>query len=245
VVGGLLILSLRVVAQGAPSRIVGGHDAPDHKYPYQVSLQDPAIGHFCSGSIMNEHWILTAGHCFVNPNLGNYTISAGTNYLNVSSNVYMPQFSVTHEKFMSFQFYDIALIRIVGTIDFNEFIKPITLDDGEQIDYSLPPMMAGWGSQSVGGDSPNALQEIELKIITNEECKASRKYVCSSHICTFTNFGEGMCYGDSGGPLVVGGIQVGIASNVMPCAVGYADMFTRVSSYRDWIDKTIQRLEVI
>ena len=49
---------------GVPPRIVGGHDAPNHKYPYLVSLRINKDGkHFCSGSILNERWVLTAGHC--------------------------------------------------------------------------------------------------------------------------------------------------------------------------------------
>lgn len=48
-------------------RIIGGSDAPEHKYPYQVSFRAPTYTgfyHFCSGSILNEHWLMSAGHCF-------------------------------------------------------------------------------------------------------------------------------------------------------------------------------------
>lgn len=41
--------------------------------------------------------------------------------------------------------------------------------------------------------------------------------------------------GDSGGPLVVNGSQVGIVSFGRPCAVGYPDVYTRVSSFTSWI----------
>ena len=44
------------------SRIVGGQDAAEAAFPYQVSLQNYG-SHFCGGSILNENWILTAGHC--------------------------------------------------------------------------------------------------------------------------------------------------------------------------------------
>jgi prostasin len=43
-------------------QVVGGEEAPVGGYPYIASLQ---VGsqHFCAGSILNERWIVTAGHC--------------------------------------------------------------------------------------------------------------------------------------------------------------------------------------
>lgn len=46
------------------SRIVGGNDAPDGAYPYQVSIKNAKTGnHFCGGSIITPKTVLTAGHC--------------------------------------------------------------------------------------------------------------------------------------------------------------------------------------
>ena len=48
---------------GVISRIVNGRIAPKNFVPYQVSLatSGEASRHFCSGVIVNAHWILTAG----------------------------------------------------------------------------------------------------------------------------------------------------------------------------------------
>nr|CAD7578391.1 unnamed protein product [Timema californicum] len=41
--------------------------------------------------------------------------------------------------------------------------------------------------------------------------------------------------GDSGGPLAFGGRVVGIVSWGSPCALGFPDVYVRVSEYVDWI----------
>lgn len=44
-------------------RIVGGHDAAPGSWPWQVSLNDDGGSYFCSGSLINKDWVLTAAHC--------------------------------------------------------------------------------------------------------------------------------------------------------------------------------------
>lgn len=43
-------------------QIVGGDEAEPNSYPFIVSLQILS-SHFCAGSVLNESWIITAGHC--------------------------------------------------------------------------------------------------------------------------------------------------------------------------------------
>ncbi|KAJ8918135.1 hypothetical protein NQ315_011592 [Exocentrus adspersus] len=49
----------------------------------------------------------------------------------------------------------------------------------------------------------------------------------------------GACTGDSGGPLVIGKVQVGVMSFISShgCESGYPTGYSRVSYYRDWINR--------
>ena len=47
--------------------------------------------------------------------------------------------------------------------------------------------------------------------------------------------------GDSGSALIANGTQIGIVSFGRPCAVGYPDVYTRVSSFEPWIRANLQK----
>lgn len=79
--------------------------------------------HFCSGSIVNKNWILTATRCLNHVNANDIEILVGTNQKNGHGFYYHAERFVIHEKYDS-DFYhsgfDIALIKTK---------KPIELDD--------------------------------------------------------------------------------------------------------------------
>lgn len=69
---------------GLKPRITDGEDATPGEFPYQVSIQfgiPPFIpfNHACGGSILNERFILTAGHCIMK--FGKLRVIAGKHQL--------------------------------------------------------------------------------------------------------------------------------------------------------------------
>lgn len=87
---------------------------------------------------------------------------------------------------------------------------------------------------------PEYLQFLKVYTMENDECRNRQQevltnFVHNATLCTFRKLGLGSCHGDSGGPLAAGGKLIGLVSWGYPCARGFPDGFTRVSSYIDWI----------
>ncbi|KAG7233724.1 hypothetical protein INR49_006645 [Caranx melampygus] len=91
------------------------------------------------------------------------------------------------------------------------------------------------------------LQELEIPVISNSECKKIYRGVTDNMICAgLSSGGKNICFGDSGGPMmtksgsrwVQGGVSsfTGGGSCALPSALGG---FTRVSRYESWIKRQI------
>mmetsp|Transcript_4522 Transcript_4522/g.8079 ORF Transcript_4522/g.8079 Transcript_4522/m.8079 type:complete len:348 (+) Transcript_4522:939-1982(+) len=111
----------------------------------------------------------------------------------------------------------------------------------------------GWGGTAYGGDEPSFpddLQEVDLEVISNDECdnfKIGRDsyegLIYDNMLCTYTE-GKDACQGDSGGPLIVQGnspeedVQVGIVSWGVGCAA-LPGVFSRISEAYSWTVDTV------
>ncbi|KAG5671727.1 hypothetical protein PVAND_001907 [Polypedilum vanderplanki] len=110
----------------------------------------------------------------------------------------------------------------------------------------------GWGKWMEKGDLSDILLKIDVPIHNINRCEeVYSNYVSlnnAQHLCAGRLDGSGgSCIGDSGGGLQCKldkngpWILVGITSFGSGCAkVGYADVFTNVAYYRNWIDNIIR-----
>ncbi|KAF5287782.1 hypothetical protein FQA39_LY15718 [Lamprigera yunnana] len=225
------------------SRIVGGHTAEDGQFPFQIAITYNNQ-HSCGGSILDIRTVLTAANCIEGYDVKDMTVVVGTNKNNaggvthsVSSVVYHSEFTLITAR------HDIGLIKLDSEISFNEKVQPIELNT-DYIGENVECVVSGWGFLSFPGTSSVDLQYIALSTYSNKICKIVHDLVSvydvyDTHICTFTKYGKGPCKGDSGGPLVANNKQIGIVSWALPCARGAPDVFTRVTSYVDWIAEHI------
>jgi secreted trypsin-like serine protease len=163
--------------------------------------------------------------------------------------------------------HDFMLIFLNGTVTHDvEFVKldsSIELSNEILVTNSSQLTVIGWGDVTASDDAfelSNGLMEVDVKLISNEECEQSsgtiygmevnyNDWITESMLCAM-EFGEGSCQGDSGGPLVLkstqgADVQVGVVSWGYGC--GHEDfpgVYARVSSAYDWIREATCRRSV-
>lgn len=150
---------------------------------------------------------------------------------------------------------DIGLLRLPRSLKLNKYVQIAKLPKREENNTYVGSLatIAGWGM--VEDEHPtDLLQYINVTIISNQQCeqewndelKGNRKFMLDSFLCIDSK--EGLpCGGDSGGPLVLNNdtrTVVGIVSHGFDaqCRIRVPDIFTRVSSFVDWIEKYTGRL---
>ncbi|CAK9818840.1 unnamed protein product [Anthophora plagiata] len=211
-----------------------GYEAQDGKYPYQVSIRN-AGSPICSGSIVNNYFILTAAQCIYKKFTSEITVIAGTNNILNTNVTYSAATLFWHENYNDLVgLNDIGLIRVDRYIEYNERVQPVKFYDT----YFIPPgqnaVVTSWGRLSLNPSI--SLQEIQVSVIMQETCEELYLPVTKNNICTLTKINEGSCSANAGDPLTVNDEQIGIVSYSKPCTINYPDIYIRIYPYLDWID---------
>ncbi|XP_006643254.3 serine protease 27-like [Lepisosteus oculatus] len=249
---GVMILSSFEVSSSPLSRssIVGGEDAGEGIWPWQVFLKmkntDGRNGS-CGGSLISDVWVLTAAHCLDSlfyPTssvvyLGAYQLDkAGSHQVNRTiADV------VIHSKYtIPTKGYDIALVKLDRPVPLSRFIQTVPLAEPSDLFTSRSDCwVTGWGrvQQNSRLPFPRTLQKVKIPIHDPESCKNVYPNMKTSMICCGGQY-KSTCKGDSGGALVCKKgnrwVQAGIVSYGKGCETPIPPkIFTRVSSYRSWI----------
>ena len=214
--------------------------------PWMVNL---SFGNepFCGGTLVNNTTVLTAAHCVRDSITVRRAAEDGSAYgeaLNVVDYIIHPDYNVDGNVSPN----DIALLKLGGTFNVTSSQLPRLLPKKDEHLWGSAndcAFSAGWGVTEESGSMPsNILLGADLPLWSHQECLASYEQYYNEHSNICAGYKEGhvsSCQGDSGGPLLVRGgptgfIQVGIVSFALGCArPNYPGVYTRVSSFYDWI----------
>ncbi|XP_037363997.1 serine protease 27 [Talpa occidentalis] len=248
------------------SRMVGGQDAVEGEWPWQVSIQRNG-SHFCGGSLVAERWVLTAAHCFSDTSdTSLYRVLLGARQLAepgphaLYSRVRRVESNPLYRGMASSA--DVALVELEAPVTFTHYILPVCVPDASVVfEAGMSCWVAGWGSPGEQDPLPNprVLQKLAVPIIDTSRCNQLYSQDAESGLLPKTiqedmlcaGFAEGKrdaCKGDSGGPLVclVGPswLQAGVISWGEGCARrNRPGVYIRVTAHQHWIRRIVPELQ--
>ncbi|XP_006874029.1 PREDICTED: uncharacterized protein LOC102814540 [Chrysochloris asiatica] len=248
------------------NRMVGGEDAQEREWPWQVSIQRNGR-HFCGGSLIAAQWVLTAAHCFSNTSeTFLYRVLLGARQLvnpgphAVYAQVKRVESNPLYQGMASSA--DVALVQLEEPVTFTHHILPVCVPDPSVVfKTGMDCWVTGWGSPSEQDRLPNPriLQKLAVPLIDTAKCNQLYSRDMDSDLQPQTikadmlcaGFAEGKkdaCKGDSGGPLVclVGKswLQAGVISWGEGCARrNRPGVYIRVTAHYDWIHRIIPELQ--
>ncbi|XP_051905849.1 serine proteinase stubble-like [Hippocampus zosterae] len=225
----------------------GNPGATPGAWPWQVSLHGSG-GHFCSGLLITDEWVLSAAHCLstagaVTAFVGRHS-QTGSNPNEQTRSVSLIIFHPAHNP-TTFD-NDVALVKLSSPVTSTNYIGPICLAaSGSTFFDGTQSWFTGWWDVTSGVPPPPSgdLTEVQASVVGNRQCDCNRTQITitDNMICAgLTAGGEDACQGDSGGPLVSkqgsAWVLSGLLSFGFDCAnPNIPGVYTRVSRYQAWI----------
>ncbi len=261
----------QMASPGPPKqgKITNGKAAEQGQIPYQAAListgyPDPYYGQYCGGTVIDQNWVLTAGHCVggaqpatANSNcrdsaliqtgdvqvfVGSPTLSnssSGT-LVGVSSICVNPNYNLVGLH----QDSDVALLRLASPIQVQTFAKiPDQSTQTAMFAFTHNAVISGWGQT---GPNTTGTRDLlfgtVLTIDPNARCQVNYPSdpITDTMVCATSTVAD-TCYGDSGGPLIMRTPDKmeyveGITSWAAgQCGQGIPSVYSRVSTFSQWI----------
>ncbi|XP_065582909.1 venom protease-like isoform X2 [Artemia franciscana] len=235
--------------------IVGGKTATPGSHPWIASIMENS-NHICGGALVSNKHVLTAAHCVLQGN--DYTVRLGEHDQDDKTDpnqIDMPvKEVVTHQDYITTRTgikNDIALVVLETPVALTSRIAPICLPYGDLREYDFANSEAtasGWGKLTSGGEFASILQEVNLKIVPQNDCSKVWRSIKDQHICARAP-GKDSCDGDSGGPLTVFDSKTGLNYLIGLVSFGlrnrcadkkFPGVYTRITSYMDWIEENVR-----
>ncbi|XP_055606250.1 uncharacterized protein LOC129754306 [Uranotaenia lowii] len=245
----------------------GGAPASRGEFQHMVAigwLTETGISYLCGGSLITSTFVLTAAHCAFDSN-GNRPVTARLGDIDVS-NAEDDQFAqqipikrfIKHPMYRAFKhYYDVALVELEREAEFSEAVCPACL----WMEQNVPPeplTAIGFGRLGFAGELSPTLQKVQLPVINETECssrlslplRSLPRGIVSEQFCAASPAMD-TCEGDSGGPIQTERVDVdrsiiplivGVVSFGTPCTAGSTGIYSRVASYKSWIEQVTGQL---
>jgi secreted trypsin-like serine protease len=261
----ILIGQLSVQSSFAQA-VLGGEPALQGQYPWMTEIFFFEHEHLCGATLIDPHWVLTAGHCAFAFGEDDFLMVANTpsydfdNPLNAGEILYADDL-IYHPLYTGDTGPDLALFHLSSPALASP-VSLITPSDLVDLSTGAPAIVMGWGVNDTDQlEASDTLLYTDVLLFDFDTCQTmyqddpndlfgingTENLICAGYFEGESP--QGTANGDSGGPLLldvngelkqIGVVYGGLGNFVLSDHPG---IFTTISGNLDWIQETIDNYD--